>query len=147
MAEREGGRRKGRASRIAVWIILALLVVGLIGFGTDNFGGAARSVASVGEEEISAEAYGRALEAELRQIQAATGAPITVAQMREEGLDQAVLGRLPGPGRARRGGPPSGDLGGRRAGARRAGGDARVPGPHGRLRRGGLTASRWSARA
>ena len=94
MAEREGGRRKGRASRIAVWIILALLVVGLIGFGTDNFGGSARPVASVGEEEISAEAYGRALEAELRQLQAATGAPITVAQMREEGLDQAVLGRL-----------------------------------------------------
>ena len=86
--------RKGRASRIAVWVILALLVVGLIGFGTDNFGGGARSVASVGEREISAQAYGRALEAELRQLQASAEGPVTLAEMRAAGLDQAVLGRL-----------------------------------------------------
>ena len=87
-------KAKGRASRIAIWIILALLVVGLIGFGTDNFGGGARPVASVGEREISAQAYGRAMEAELRQLQASTGAPVTLADLRAAGRDQAVLGGL-----------------------------------------------------
>lgn len=86
--------RKGKASRIAVWVILALLVVGLIGFGTDNFGGSVGSVASVGEEEVDATAYGRALQAELRQLQEATGEPVTLAEMREAGRDEAVLGRL-----------------------------------------------------
>ena len=86
--------RKGRASRIAVWVILALLVVGLIGFGTDNFGGTVRSVAAVGDEEVSAEAYGRALQNELRAVQEQAGQPVTMAELRGAGVDQAVLGRL-----------------------------------------------------
>ena len=68
-------KAKGKASKIAVWVILALLVVGLIGFGTDNFGGSVRSVASVGDREVTAEAYARALQAELRAAQEATAAP------------------------------------------------------------------------
>ena len=87
-------KAKGKASRIAIWVILALLVVGLIGFGTDNFGGSVRSVASVGDREVSAEAYARALQAELRRAQAATGAPVTLAELRASGREAAVLGQL-----------------------------------------------------
>lgn len=87
-------KAKGKASRIAVWVILALLVVGLIGFGTDNFGGGAQPVAFVGDQDVSAEAYARALEAELRQAQAATGEPVTMADLRAAGQEGAVLGRL-----------------------------------------------------
>lgn len=87
-------KAKGKASRIAVWVILALLVVGLIGFGTDNFGGGARPVASIGDRDVSAEAYARALQAELRQAQAASGQPVTLADLRASGGDGAVLGRL-----------------------------------------------------
>ena len=86
--------RKGKASRIAVWVILALLVVGLIGFGTDNFGGGARSVAAVGDREVTAEAFATAMQAEQRRIQQEAGQPVTMAELRGAGVDQAVLGQL-----------------------------------------------------
>lgn len=89
-------KAKGKAGRLAIWVILALLIVGLIGFGTDNFGGGARSVASVGEREIPAETYARELQAELRRAQAATGRPVTMSELRAEGRDAAVLGSLLG---------------------------------------------------
>ena len=87
-------KAKGRVGRIAIWIILALLVVGLVGFGTDNFGGGARPVASVGDRDVSSGAYARALQAELREAQAAAGGPVTMADLRAAGRDGAVLGRL-----------------------------------------------------
>ncbi len=87
-------KAKSKGARIVGLVLLGLLVVGLIGFGTDNFGGGVRTVASVGEREITAQAYGRALQAELRQLQQSTGAPVTMAEMRDAGRDQAVLGRL-----------------------------------------------------
>ena len=87
-------KAKGKASRAAVWVILALLVVGLIGFGTDNFGGTAGTVASVGDREVSGRAYARALQSELRAAQEATGAPVTLAELRAAGRDGAALGQL-----------------------------------------------------
>ena len=86
--------KKGTASRVAVWVILALLVVGLIGFGTDNFGGTVRSVAAVGDEEVPAEAFARAIQGEQRALQEQAGRPVTMAQLQQAGVDQAVLGRL-----------------------------------------------------
>jgi peptidyl-prolyl cis-trans isomerase D len=85
---------QGRAGRLSIYVILALLIVGLIGFGTDNFGGGARSVASVGDRDVSAEAYARALQAELRRAQAATGQPVTMSDLRAQGRDAAILGAL-----------------------------------------------------
>ena len=86
-------KTKGKAGRIAIWVILALLVVGLIGFGPDNFGGGAQDVASVGDRDVSAEDYGRALEAELRRVQAEAGA-VTMSDLRASGRDGAILGGL-----------------------------------------------------
>ena len=87
-------KAKGRAGRIALYVILALLVVGLIGFGPDNFGGGARSVASVGDREVTAEAYDRALRAELRRAQTEAGGAVTLSDLRAQGRDAAVLGTL-----------------------------------------------------
>ena len=41
-----------KASDFAVWIILALLIVGLGGFGISNFGGSVRSIGSVGDDTV-----------------------------------------------------------------------------------------------
>jgi len=90
------GASKGKASRVIVWIILGLLIVGLAGFGTSNFGGSTQSVASVGKREITVDEYARALQDELNAFQAQTGQSLQLSQAAAFGLDQAVLRRLLG---------------------------------------------------
>ena len=85
---------KGQASKIAVWIILTLLIVGLAGFGATNFGTSVQTVASVGDTEIDVDRYARELNGELRAFQAETGQNITFAQAQLIGLDRNVLQRL-----------------------------------------------------
>src|SRR6056297_2165034 len=82
-------RRK--ASNIFVWIILALLIVGLAGFGVSSFGGSVRTLATVGETEIDVEDYARALQSELRTLTQRTGEPVTFAEARAMGIDRRVL--------------------------------------------------------
>ncbi|TRD21829.1 peptidylprolyl isomerase [Palleronia caenipelagi] len=77
-----------------VWVIVLLLIVGLAGFGATNFGGSNQTVASVGKTEIDVNRYARALQQELRALEAQTGQPMTMVQAREFGLDQIVLQRL-----------------------------------------------------
>lgn len=82
-----------KASNLALWVILLLLIVGLAGFGIGSFGGSVRVAASVGETEITVEEYGRALQARLRQLGEA-GGPTTFAEAEAQGLDRAVLQQL-----------------------------------------------------
>lgn len=86
--------KKGSASRIAVWIIMGLLFVGLVGFGASDFGGSIRTVGKVNGEEIEINDYGRELQQELRAISAETGQNFSIAQARALGVDGAVLSRL-----------------------------------------------------
>ncbi len=85
-------RRK--ASNIVVWVILALLIVGLAGFGVGNFGGNVRSVGAVGQTEIPVDAYARALQQQLRGFQQRTGQPLSFAEARTFGLDAVVQQEL-----------------------------------------------------
>lgn len=85
---------KGSVSRALVWVILALLIVGLAGFGATNFGGSVRAVATVGDEEIDVNEYGRELQQELRALAAQSGRAFSMAEARALGLDAAVLSRL-----------------------------------------------------
>lgn len=55
---------------ILVWILLALLIVGLAGFGATSFGSSRASIATVGDREIDAERYFRAASQRLRELQA-----------------------------------------------------------------------------
>lgn len=82
---------KGKASRVAVWIILGLLIVGLAGFGATNFGGSVRSIGRVGDTPIDIARYGRAINDELRALSAQTGQPVSFSQAQQFGLDRAVL--------------------------------------------------------
>lgn len=83
-----------KASNLFVWIILGLLFIALAGFGIGSFSGGASRVGAVGDVEISAEDYARALDQEIRARIAQTGQPVTLATLRAQGVDQAVLQSL-----------------------------------------------------
>lgn len=80
-----------KASNFFVWIILGLLFVALAGFGIGSFGGSASRVGQVGDVEITANDFARALQTEIRARIAETGEPINLADLRAAGIDQAVL--------------------------------------------------------
>lgn len=83
-----------KASNLFIWIILGLLFIALAGFGIGSFSGGASRVGAVGDVEISAEDYARALDQEIRARIAQTGQPVTLATLRAQGVDQAVLQSL-----------------------------------------------------
>ncbi len=85
---------KNPISKAVVYVVLLLLIVGLAGFGATNFGGSTRVVGSVGDTEIGIDRYARALDQEIRAIEAETGERLSIAEARERGIDRAVLQRL-----------------------------------------------------
>ncbi len=85
---------KNSLSKTFVWILMGLLFVGLAGFGATNLSGTVRTVAQVGDESVSVEAYVRELQREIRAVEAQTGQPLQMSQAREFGLDQLALSRL-----------------------------------------------------
>lgn len=90
------GVGKGKASQTFVWIILALLIVGLAGFGATSFTGGGSAVARVGDAEVTIDDYARELQGELRTLQAQAGRSISLSEAQTFGVDQQVLGRLVG---------------------------------------------------
>ncbi len=83
-------KARGKTANFFVWIILGLLIIGLAGFGVDGFGGSVRSIGSVGDREISAQDYASALQQRQQQM-AQDGDSMSIAEMREQGIDQDIL--------------------------------------------------------
>lgn len=83
-----------KLSNTFVWILMGLLIIGLAGFGAVNFNSSMSSIAQVGDEEVSVDAYLRELQREQRALQAQGGQSLTIAQMAAFGLDRVVLQRL-----------------------------------------------------
>lgn len=81
-------------SRFFVWIIMGMVLIGLVGFGSFNFGSSGNSIGRVGDTDIDASAYFRELNAELNAWQAETGQNLTMQQAQSIGLDQQVLSRV-----------------------------------------------------
>ncbi|MEL6619979.1 MAG: peptidyl-prolyl cis-trans isomerase [Pseudomonadota bacterium] len=82
-------------SKVAVWILLGLLFVGLsLGFGLDGFGGNVRNVGSVGDKYISVQEYAQNVQNEMLAYGNQTGERVTFARAQELGLDRAVLAQL-----------------------------------------------------
>ncbi|WP_170774213.1 peptidyl-prolyl cis-trans isomerase [Ruegeria lacuscaerulensis] len=81
-------------SKTFVWILMGLLMLGLAGFGATSLTGTARSVAQVGNEDISINDYVRELQREIRAVESQTGQPMQISQAHEFGLDQLALSRL-----------------------------------------------------
>ncbi len=87
---------RSHGKSVAVWILLAMLILGLGGFGLQSFSGHVKSVGHVGDTPISVDEYARALRAEQQELSQQTGRQITMTQMRAAGLDRQVLGTLIG---------------------------------------------------
>jgi len=81
-------------SKSFVWILMGLLVAGLAGFGATNLTGTAHTVATVGDQTISTEAYARELQREIRAVEAQSGQALQMSQVKAMGIDQQVLGQL-----------------------------------------------------
>jgi peptidyl-prolyl cis-trans isomerase D len=88
-------KAKGNSlTKIAVWILMGLLILGLGGFGALNLSGNVRTVGVVGEKEISVDQYARELQQQIRNIESQTGESMPFQQAQAIGLDRAVLQRL-----------------------------------------------------
>ncbi len=85
---------KGQISKFFVGALMLLLIIGLAGFGSRNFGGRTLSIGQVGSVEIDANQYAQALNQELQSLSAQTGQNISLAQAQQFGVDRAVLQRL-----------------------------------------------------
>ncbi|MEM8655602.1 MAG: peptidyl-prolyl cis-trans isomerase [Pseudomonadota bacterium] len=88
-------KSKTSISKIAVWILLGLLFVGLsLGFGLDGLGGTVRTVGKVGDKYIDVQTYANTLQREMQAVGQQTGTPLTFARAQSIGLDRAVLAQL-----------------------------------------------------
>ncbi|MBA4489509.1 peptidylprolyl isomerase [Paracoccus sp. S1E-3] len=85
-------RTKGKST--IVWILMGLLLLGLGGFGVTSFTGGSSEIGAVGETEIDAQSYARALQGEVDNISRQTGQRLTMEQARAMGLTQAVQAQL-----------------------------------------------------
>jgi peptidyl-prolyl cis-trans isomerase D len=86
----------GKTSKTFMWGIMGLLIVGLGGFGATNLSGNITRVGSVGDEDIDVNDYARALQQDIRAIEAQTGSAMPFDQVLAAGVDRAALARLIG---------------------------------------------------
>jgi peptidyl-prolyl cis-trans isomerase D len=93
-SEDDTPRKKGKGTQIVVWILMAMLVLGLGGFGITNFGGNITAIGKVGDRDIPVNAYARAVQQELRSLSAQFGQNITFTQAQAFGVDRQVLQQL-----------------------------------------------------
>jgi peptidyl-prolyl cis-trans isomerase D len=74
-----------------VWVLMAMLLVGLAGFGIGNFGGATRNIGTVGTVEITVDDYAEAFDRARRRVTEATGEPLSVAEALAQEIDALAL--------------------------------------------------------
>lgn len=84
----------GKTTKTLVWILMAMLILGLGGFGITNLGGSVRTVGSVGDKEITTQSYSRALRQMLQGQSSASGSPLSFAEAQAQQLDRLVLSQL-----------------------------------------------------
>lgn len=87
-------RAKKKTTNTLVWILMGMLILGLGGFGATNFSGNVRSLGTVGETEIPVSDYMRALQGEIRAVEAQAGQAVTFQQAQALGLPQRVLAQM-----------------------------------------------------
>ena len=85
---------KNKAKSTGTFVIMVLLILGLAGFGVTNFGGSAGSVATVGQAEVGINDYARAIYSRMQRLEQQTGQSVSFQDIRNFGLDSAVLAQL-----------------------------------------------------
>lgn len=86
--------RKRKGATVIVWLLMAMLILSLGGFGVTSFGTGITSIGSVGNRDIDVNRYARTLQQELSALGAQTGQPMSLTQARQLGLDRQVLQAL-----------------------------------------------------
>ncbi|KAB7615692.1 hypothetical protein F9L33_02715 [Amylibacter sp. SFDW26] len=87
-----GSMRTNKKNQTAVWIILGLLIVGLIGFGGAGAGGGTiRTIATVGDEKVSVDAYAQAVSTSLNSLSQQAGRQLTALEAEQLGLQRQVM--------------------------------------------------------
>lgn len=85
---------RARRSSVLIWALIALLIVGLAGFGIGVSGLGGGWIARVGAREVAPDAYARALQQEIRAISSQLGRTLPMSEARQFGIDRVVLTRL-----------------------------------------------------
>ena len=85
---------RSKANRTFVWVVLILLFVGLMGFGTGGLSGRIDRLGYAGDTPIALNDYSTTLQNQIRAFEAQTGERVTFQQAQELGLDQLVLRRV-----------------------------------------------------
>lgn len=85
---------KGGVSRFFMWVLIIGLCVGLAGFSITSFGGGSTPVAEVGDTEVTADEYYRALNSELNRYSEQFGQPVTLTMASQFGIDQGLRQQL-----------------------------------------------------
>ena len=83
-----------KISKSAMWVLMALLILGLGGFGVTSLGGGITRIGSVGNTVLDVNEYARALRSEVNAATAERGAPVSLSEANAQGLPQRVLSRL-----------------------------------------------------
>ncbi len=86
----ESPKRKRRGAPVLSGVLLAMIVGGLGGYGITNFGSGRVVIGSVGEQEIDANQYARALQNEVAALGQQTGTQIDLQQAIALGVDARV---------------------------------------------------------
>jgi peptidyl-prolyl cis-trans isomerase D len=87
-------KKPRKKQSVLVWVLMAMLIAGLGGFGVTNFGGGVTAIGQVGDREIDVNEYARALQQEMQAFSAQVGEPVTMQQAQALGLDRQVRQRL-----------------------------------------------------
>ena len=83
-----------KTSKVFIWIILLLLIIGLGGFGIGGFGRSLNVIGSVGNKEISANRYVETLRQEISAFEQQSGSSISPSEAIKLGLDAQALEKL-----------------------------------------------------
>ncbi|MBI1416722.1 MAG: peptidylprolyl isomerase [Limimaricola sp.] len=83
-----------KGTNVFVWIVLGLMFVGLMGWGSVGIRGTLHTLGTVGQKEISIPDYTNAMNQQLRALSAQVGKTVTFSQAKAIGLDQQVLASL-----------------------------------------------------
>lgn len=87
-------RKKRKTGSVLVWVVLAMVITGLGGYQMTDFGGTRSAIGTVGEREIDAGDYARALRQEVDALGAQFGTQVPLDTAIALGVDQKVIQSL-----------------------------------------------------
>lgn len=84
-------KKKRRGASVMAWVLMAMLIGGLGGFGVTSFGGGATSIGTVGTRKIDLSDYANSLRQAMNNFSQQIGQPVNIAQAQAFGLDRQIL--------------------------------------------------------